>query len=295
MLRDEVRLTIEKCVRCPACGTIVTLTGTPGETVTGTCSTCGFHGSIRFESAVHKTEPVINIQQLTKTFGRFTAVDHITLTISEGEIYGLLGPNGSGKTTTIKMLCGLLRPTSGYAAILGKPIHNKPIMQQIGYMPQETALYLDNTVHENLAFFAGIYGITNDRFVQQETRLLRFVNLERWRDSLVSTLSGGMKHRLSLSCALLHEPQVVFLDEPTVGVDPELRVTFWEFFHSLSQKGVTVVITTHYMDEADRCTRVGLLREGALIAEGNPQDLKKKVGTTSLEDAYLRLAGRKTA
>jgi ABC-2 type transport system ATP-binding protein len=260
-----------------------------------TCPTCGFYGSVKFEPPGKRTESVINIQQLTKTFGRFTAVDHITLTIHAGEIYGLLGPNGSGKTTTIKMLCGLLRPTSGHASILGKPIHDKPVMQQTGYMPQGTALYLDNTVHENLAFFAGVYGLTKDRFQQQETQMLRFVNLEAWRDSLVSTLSGGMRHRLSLSCALLHEPHVVFLDEPTVGVDPELRVTFWEYFHSLSQKGVTVVITTHYMDEADRCTRVGLLRQGTLIAEGNPQDLKQQMGTTSLEDVYLRLAGRKAA
>jgi ABC-2 type transport system ATP-binding protein len=167
-------------------------------------------------------------------------------------------------------------------------------MQQIGYMPQETALYFDNTVHENLEFFEGIYGLTKEKFLSQQERLLRFVNLEQWRDSLVSTLSGGMRHRLSLACALLHEPQVVFLDEPTVGVDPELRVRFWEFFHSLSQRGVTVVITTHYMDEADRCTRVGLLRQGVLIADGNPQTLKNKTGTTSLEEAYLRLAGRRT-
>jgi ABC-2 type transport system ATP-binding protein len=289
-----VDATIEKRVRCPTCKTIMTVSGNPGETVTSTCPTCGFHGIIRFEGAPQKTGPIIRIEQLTKTFGRFTAVDHVTLTIYGGEIFGLLGPNGSGKTTTIKMLCGLLRPTSGTASILGTPIHTKAVMQQIGYMPQEIALYFDNTVHENLAFFAGIYGLTKERFIEQEERLLQFVNLERWRDALVSTLSGGMRHRLSLACALLHEPQVVFLDEPTVGVDPELRVRFWEFFHSLSQQGVTVVITTHYMDEADRCTRVGLLRQGVLIAEGNPQDLKNKMGTSSLEEAYLRLAGRQT-
>jgi ABC-2 type transport system ATP-binding protein len=283
---------MEKRVRCPTCKTIMTVSGNPGEAAMSTCPTCGFYGTIRFEGALQEARPIIRIEQLTKTFGHFTAVDHVTLTIDSGEIFGLLGPNGSGKTTTIKMLCGLQHSTSGSASILGRPIHTKAVMQQIGYMPQETALYFDNTVHENLAFFAGIYGLTNERFMKQEERLLRFVNLWPWRDSLVSTLSGGMRHRLSLACALLHEPQVVFLDEPTVGVDPELRVRFWEFFHALSQHGVTVVITTHYMDEADRCTRVGLLRQGVLIADGNPRDLKNKMGTNSLEEAYLRLAGR---
>ena len=287
--------TIEKRVRCPTCKTIMTVAGNPGETVTSTCPTCGFRGIIRFEEMRRTTAPLVHLEQLTKTFGSFTAVDHITLTIHKGEIFGLLGPNGSGKTTTIKMLCGLQRPTSGSASVLGKPIHTKAVMQQIGYMPQETALYSDNTVHENLEFFAGIYGLSKERFRTQEERLLGFVNLEQWCDSLVSTLSGGMRHRLSLACALLHEPQVVFLDEPTVGVDPELRVRFWEFFNTLSQQGVTVVITTHYMDEADRCTRVGLLRQGVLIAEGNPHDLRRTTGTTSLEEAYLRLAGRQSA
>lgn len=165
-------------------------------------------------------------------------------------------------------------------------------MQSIGYMPQDTALYLDNTVHENLAFFAGIYQMTKAQFHDQEQAMLTFVDLKRWRDALVSTLSGGMKHRLSLACALLHEPTIVFLDEPTVGVDPELRATFWGYFHTLTCKGVTVVITTHYMDEAGRCTRVGLLQQGRMIAEGNPQELKRRTGTTSLEDAFLLLAGR---
>jgi ABC-2 type transport system ATP-binding protein len=287
-----VDATIEKRVRCPTCKTILTVHGNPGEITKATCPTCGFHGIIRFEDIPPNTTPIIHLDKLTKTFGRSTAVNNVTLTIYSGEIFGILGPNGSGKTTTIKMLCGLQRPTSGSATILGAPIHTKAVMQHIGYMPQETALYFDNTVHENLAFFAGIYGLTNERFQHQEERLLDFVNLGQWRDALVSTLSGGMRHRLSLACALVHEPHVVFLDEPTVGVDPELRVRFWEFFNSLSKQGVTVVITTHYMDEADRCTRVGLLRQGVLIADGNPQDLKSRMGTTSLEEAYLQLAGR---
>ncbi len=283
----------EKRVQCPQCKNIQAIPGASGEVIVVTCPVCGFQGKVVFPPLDQKTIPVIQLKQLTKAYGRFTAVDHLNLTVYKGETYGLLGPNGSGKTTTIKVLCGLLSPTAGQAMILGQRVPCKTLMQKIGYMPQETALYLDNTVHENLAFFAGIYSMTHDQFLSQEQTMLRFVDLERWRDALVSTLSGGMRHRLSLACALLHEPDVVFLDEPTVGVDPELRATFWGFFHALSAKGCTVVITTHYMDEADRCGRVGLLRNGRLIAEGSPQDLKLQTGTTSLEDAFMRLGGRK--
>jgi ABC-2 type transport system ATP-binding protein len=232
---------------------------------------------------------VIDIRNLTKMFGRFTAVDALNLTILRGEIYGLLGPNGSGKTTVIKMLCGLLRPTKGSAEILGHPLPCKTMMNKVGYMPQDTAIYLENTVHENLRFFGGVYGLSKDLLEKKEQEMLRFVNLQDWRNSLVSTLSGGMRHRLSLACALIHEPSLVFLDEPTVGVDPELRALFWGYFESLAQKGVTVIITTHYMDEADHCSRVGLLRKGRLIAEGRPADLKEKTQTQSLEHAFLSL------
>jgi len=286
---------LERRVQCPRCNNIQSATGNPGDVVVAVCPVCGFRGKVTFPPSGKGTTPVIQLHRITKNFGDFTAVDDLSLVINKGEIYGLLGPNGSGKTTTIKMLCGLLTPTSGQATILGRQIPCKTLMQRIGYMPQETALYNDNTVHENLAFFAGIYGMTREQFRSQEERMLRFVDLERWRDTLVTTLSGGMRHRVSLACSLLHDPQVVFLDEPTVGIDPELRATFWGFFHSLSDKGCTVVITTHYMDEADRCGRVGLLRSGRLIAEGSPHDLKLQTGTTSLEDAFLRLGGRKMA
>jgi len=244
----------------------------------------------RFSSGSTK---VIEIQDLTKTFGKFTAVDGLNLSIFKGEIYGLLGPNGSGKTTIIKMLCGLLRPTAGSITIAGRQLPCKSLMSQIGYMPQDTALYLDNTVHENLMFFGSIYGMTKDQLEKKEHEMLTFVNLKDWRDSLVSMLSGGMKHRLSLACALIHEPTLVFLDEPTVGVDPELRATFWGFFESLARKGITVILTTHYMDEADHCSRVGLLRQGHLIADGRPTELKEKTDTRSLEEAFLFLTGRK--
>jgi ABC-2 type transport system ATP-binding protein len=258
-----------------------------------TCPSCGLQGKVTFEQIFDTSTKIVEIQHLTKKFGKFTAVDALDLTIRKGEIYGLLGPNGSGKTTTIKILCDLLRPTSGTIKIFGKALPCKSLMNQIGYMPQDTAIYLDNTVHENLMFFGGIYGMSKERMEKKEQEMLRFVNLEDWRGSLVSTLSGGMKHRLSLACALIHEPNLVFLDEPTVGVDPELRATFWGYFESLVKKGITVIITTHYMDEADHCSRVGLLRQGRLIADGRPKDIKRNAGVESLEEAFLLLAGRK--
>jgi ABC-2 type transport system ATP-binding protein len=258
-----------------------------------TCPTCGKHGKVTFEQTFDSSTKIVEIHDLTKSFGKFTAVDTLNLTIYKGEIYGLLGPNGSGKTTIIKLLCGLLQPTAGNVKIFGNTLPNKSIMNQIGYMPQDTAIYLDNTVHENLFFFGGIYGMTREHLEKKEQEMLEFVNLHDWRDSLISRLSGGMKHRVSLACALIHEPTLVFLDEPTVGVDPELRATFWRYFESLVKKGITVIITTHYMDEANHCSRVGLLRQGRLIAEGRPSDLKKNTGADSLEDAYLILAERK--
>ena len=284
---------IQKQVSCPTCNTILTCSGDPGEIVKITCPSCGTLGKVTFEQTFDLSTKIVEIQNLTKTFGKFTAVNTLDLTIYKGEIYGLLGPNGSGKTTIIKMLCDLLRPNVGTIKILGQPLPCKSIMNQVGYMPQDTAIYLDNTVHENLFFFGSIYGMTRENLEKKEQDMLEFVNLQDWRDSLVSTLSGGMKHRLSLACALIHEPNLVFLDEPTVGVDPELRATFWGYFESLVTKGITVIITTHYMDEADHCSRVGLLRQGCLIADGIPRDLIKNLGVGSLEEAFLLLAGGK--
>ena len=234
----------------------------------------------------------IETSKLVKRFGKFTAVDNLDLRIEEGSTYGLLGPNGSGKTTTIKIVCGLLEATSGTVKVLGETIPSRKVLDKIGYMPQDVAIYVDNTVHENLELFGNLYGMPSDMFRKREEEMLKFVDLADWKNALASTLSGGMRHRLSLACALLHEPKLLILDEPTVGVDPELRATFWEYFDTLGKKGTTVIITTHYMDEASRCQKVGLLRQGRLIAEGNPEELMKTYQKRSLEDVFLELARR---
>lgn len=234
----------------------------------------------------------VETRDLVKKFGSFTAVDNLNLKIERGQTYGLLGPNGSGKTTTIKLLCDLLKPTSGEAFVLDRKVGDGSIPPRIGYMPQEMALYLELSVHDNIRLFGEIYGMKSDEIDKSEKELLQFVDLESWRKSPVANLSGGMKHRTSLICSMIHSPELLFLDEPTVGVDPELRASFWEYFESLGKRGVTVVITTHYMDEAHRCNRIGLMRRGHLIAEGAPGEIIESTGCGSLEDAFLKLARR---
>jgi ABC-2 type transport system ATP-binding protein len=236
---------------------------------------------------------VIEMSSLTKKFGEFIAVNELNLRVEEGEIYGLLGPNGAGKTTTIKMLCGLLKPTSGEVYVLGRRVPNESTAPLIGYMPQETALYLGLTVHQNVEFYGEVFGLEKDKIEGREKVLLKFIDLEEWRDELVGNLSSGMKHRVSLACTLIHEPELLFLDEPTVGIDPELRVSFWNYFNELRDRSITVLITTHYMDEARRCDRMGFVREGCLIAEGTPDELLRLTKTGSLEDAFLQFFRRK--
>lgn len=235
-------------------------------------------------------EYAIKTSSLTKEFGDFKAVNDLNLKVKKGEIYGLLGPNGAGKTTAIKMLSGLLKPSSGEAFILGNKIPDKKMASYIGYMPQETALYVGLTVHQNMKFYGKLFGIKGTKIKEKEKELLEFVDLYNWRNQLVQNLSGGMKHRASLACTLIHEPELLFLDEPTVGVDPELRISFWEYFNELKDEGITILITTHYMDEARRCDRVGFMNYGKLIAESTPQELLSKAGTDSLEDAFLKFS-----
>jgi len=238
------------------------------------------------------TSFAIETKGLSKKFGSFTALDNLDLSIETGTIHGLLGPNGAGKTTAIKILCGLLKPNGGEGYVLGKKVPDRSILPEIGYMPQETALYLDLTVHGNLTLYGELFGLSKSRIAEREKELLDFVALQKWRDSLVSNLSGGMKHRVSLACSMIHEPKLLFLDEPTVGVDPELRASFWEYFGLLKKRSVTVVLTTHYMDEAQHCDRIALLRQGQLLAEGTPADVIKSAGVTNLEEAFLALAKR---
>jgi len=229
----------------------------------------------------------IKTSSLIKKFGDFKAIDDLNLEVKKGEIYGLLGPNGAGKTTAIKVLSGLLIPTSGEAYVLGNKIPDKKIASSIGYMPQETALYVGLTVHQNMEFYGKLFGIKRAEIKVKEKELLKFVDLYDWRNELVQNLSGGMKHRASLACTLIHNPPLLFLDEPTVGVDPELRISFWDYFAKLKEEGITLLITTHYMDEARHCDRVGFMNCGKLIAESTPEELLIQTGTDSLEDAFL--------
>jgi ABC-2 type transport system ATP-binding protein len=232
----------------------------------------------------------IHLHKLRKEFDDLVAVDDLDLGIERGILYGMIGPNGSGKTTTIKMLVGLLRPTSGKAYVLGEKVPIRDNISRIGYMPQDMAIYTDLTVHENLELFSELYRMNKKEFEKREKELLAVIDLSERKDSLVSQLSGGMKHRVSLACALIHDPEVVFLDEPTVGVDPELRVGFWNYFHDLKAKGKTVILTTHYMDEAVKCDIVGMMRSGRLIGEGTPNELMAATSTTDLESAFMTMA-----
>jgi ABC-2 type transport system ATP-binding protein len=236
--------------------------------------------------------PAVLVKGLRKEYGEIMAVQDLDLTIPSGCIYGLIGPNGSGKTTTIKMLMGLVRPTGGTAEMLGHAIPIKGLGLKVSYMPQETALYSDLTVSENVQLFSELYGLGPDLMRSREEEVLKVVGLSERKDDLVGHLSGGMQHRASLACAMVNDPQLMFLDEPTVGVDPELRAGFWDHFNMLKKEGRTVVLTTHYMDEACRCDVVGMMHKGRLIAEGAPGELLRETGQSSLEDAFLAFIRR---
>jgi ABC-2 type transport system ATP-binding protein len=232
-------------------------------------------------------DTVVQARELHKHFGPIRAVDGLSLSVQAGEIYGLLGPNGSGKTTLIRLLIGLLKPTSGRASVLGQAMPDKAILARVGYMTQATALYEDLTVRENLVFFAEMCGGASR---EQVDEVLALVELQDRAGSLVGTLSGGLKQRTSLACALVHQPRLLLLDEPTVGIDPQLRATFWAYFRRLADGGATLVISSHVMDEAERCDRLGFMRQGRLLAEGSAGDLRTQAGTATLEEAFLRFA-----
>jgi ABC-2 type transport system ATP-binding protein len=234
---------------------------------------------------------VVEAQALHKQFGSIRAVDGLDLAVRAGEIYGLLGPNGSGKTTLIRLLIGLLKPSSGRATVLGRLMPDKEILAQVGYMTQASALYDDLTVRENLAFFAEMYGNVDYIHI---THILKLVGLEDRAGSLVRTLSGGMKQRASLACALVHRHRLLLLDEPTVGLDPQVRVAFWAYFRQMASDGVTLVVSSHVMDEAERCDRLGFMRAGKLLAEGSAAELRAQAGAATLEEAFLRFAGERS-
>ena len=223
----------------------------------------------------------VEIHDLVKTFGSFVAVDHVSLQVPKGEIFGFLGPNGAGKSTTIRMLCGLLTPTSGPASVNGLDVATQPeeIRKNIGYMSQKFSLYDDLTVDENIDFFAGMYGVAREVRAQRKQYVLEMANLTGRHDALTRTLSGGWKQRLALGCAILHDPPILFLDEPTSGVDPIARRAFWGLIHDLSATGHTVFVSTHYMDEAEYCHRIALMYRGKVIALGTPAELKHGLDT----------------
>lgn len=235
--------------------------------------------------------PAVSVRNLTKRFGRFTAVDGISFDVPKGEIFGFLGANGAGKSTAIRMLCGLLKPSSGFASVAGFRVgpENHRIKQVIGYMSQKFSLYEDLTVEQNIEFYGGVYGLSRDQLRNQTEALLTNLRLGDRRGTLTRDLPLGWKQRLALGTAMLHEPSVLFLDEPTGGVDPISRRTFWQLIHDIADSGSTVFVTTHYMDEAEYCNRLSVMYAGQIIALGSPSALKTEFGKSDIQDVFIHL------
>lgn len=236
---------------------------------------------------------MVTFSKVTKEFDGFKALNNLSFSIDEGGLYGLIGPNGAGKSTAIRIMTGLIKASEGEVDVLGYKPQQADVRPLVGYMPQEMALYQDLTVRENLEFFGKLYSISKKDLKKRITDLLDFVELSRWDKTIIANLSGGMKHRTSLAVALLSKPRLLVLDEPTVGVDPELRASFWQRFEDMRADGTTILLTTHYMDEARRCEKIGLINHGRLIAEGTPDGLLEITKTRNLEDAFLSLTRRK--
>ena len=249
-------------------------------------------------SAIHRPssdgDTVVQTTGLRKAFGSLVAVDSLDLEIHRGEVFGLLGPNGSGKTTTIRMLCGLLEPTAGQALVAGLDVARDPegVRQRIGYMSQRYGLYDDLTITENIRFYASMYGLRGSRRSTRVNALLDELGLRPRKDQMAGTLSGGWKQRLALACATAHRPDMLFLDEPTAGVDPASRRLFWDWIYGLAKSGTTILVTTHYMDEAERCQRLGFLSRGHLIALGTVAEVTRAFGQPSIEDVFIELQRR---
>ncbi|ELY3467139.1 ABC transporter ATP-binding protein [Cronobacter universalis] len=253
-------------------------------------------GAILHDIPGSRDDVVIEACELTKTFGDFTATDHVNFTVRRGEIFGLLGPNGAGKSTTFKMMCGLLKPSDGQALVLGLDLKTDSgkARQRLGYMAQKFSLYGNLTVEQNLRFFSGVYGLRGRAQQEKMARMSEAFGLKSIASQPTDALPLGFKQRLALACALMHEPDILFLDEPTSGVDPLTRREFWRHINSMPEKGVTVMVTTHFMDEAEYCDRIGLVYHGKLIASGTPDDLKRQAARDAedeptMEEAFIRL------
>ncbi|SMO77152.1 ABC transporter ATP-binding protein [Fodinibius sediminis] len=237
-------------------------------------------------------ELIIEAQNLTRKFGDFTAVDHITFDVGRGEIFGFLGANGAGKTTAMRMLTGLLSPTAGEARVAGYDVASQAeqIKQEIGYMSQKFSLYGDLTVYENIRLYGGIYGLGDEEIRKKSAELVEMLQMEALRDKRVGALPLGWKQKLAFSVALIHEPKIVFMDEPTGGVDPITRRQFWEQIYKVAEEGTTVFVTTHYMDEAEYCDRVSIMVDGRMDALGSPAELKKQFEAEDIEQVFIKLA-----
>ena len=237
-------------------------------------------------------ETVIKTHNLTKSFGDFTAVNAITFEVKAGEIFGFLGANGAGKTTAMRILCGLLSPTSGEATVAGFDVYkeNESIKKHIGYMSQKFSLFEDLTVRENIEFFGGIYGLSRKELKEKGNDLIQRLGMEKEAEKLVGSLPLGWKQKISFSTAILHQPKIVFLDEPTGGVDPITRRQFWDMIYEATDSGITVFVTTHYMDEAEYCNRVSIMVDGSISALDTPNNLKHQFNTDSMEGVFLKLA-----
>src|SRR5215467_441354 len=235
-------------------------------------------------------EPIIQTHDLTRRFGDLTAVDRLTLEVSRGEIFGLVGPDGAGKTTTLRMLCGLMDPTGGQASVAGHDVVREPqaVKDRIGYMAQRFGLYTDLSVDENMDFYADLFGVTPADRARMIPDLLRMTRMEPFRGRRAGLLSGGMKQKLALMCTLLHRPEILFLDEPTNGVDPVSRRDFWAILYQLVKDGITIFLTTAYLDEAERCNRVGLMHRGKLIRCAPPREMKRDTESATLEGAFIK-------
>ena len=243
-----------------------------------------------------RTDEVIIAKALTKRFGHFTAVDSISFAVSKGEIFGFLGANGAGKTTAMRMLCGLSKPTSGYASVAGFDVskHAENVKRSIGYMSQRFALYEDLTVKENIRLFAGIYGVPGKVIAEKTDALLHQLGFFDERNTLVKLLPLGWKQKLAFSVSIFHEPKIVFLDEPTGGVDPAVRRQFWELIYEAADRGITVFVTTHYMDEAEYCNRVSIMVDGRIEALDTPKNLKTAFGASTMDEVFYLLARKAT-